>query len=474
MFLKTFIAKFHQEFDDEPDDADEPSRIHWFLQMTRFGKPRGKMRAMLLQAVKECNAALKPMSSPQLVDVSYQSNRSGDFEWAEVGQAFRFVERLHSTLEHWDCHCFAGMSHRNAKFAFDFAPAGKGGSLAGMMFYPWLDPEGSTKVWKHAHLEFQEDGHSPTLRPPAYRGTFANDFGGSRLSALCDLLDDIAISGDGAVKLVAGNPTLCDVPTHATVLHGLLSNGNNCLVDCYNLPGPQRLFSMSAKHRMSVALVLAYAYLHLGGGSWWPYDKKPILHSPDIACEDMPPSRLIFFSPNFSRQSNSQQSASEEELPHVLKMFNADMPSLPAFGKLLLELFVGQSITWEGLNRSLDRARDMPLATEILEAVSTCLATGTDKTFKCGATIRNDTNLRAHFVKCVVMPIQYVLRVGYHVKPQDIFKTSSSSGVVEITTPLPRRLKSRSPAPIDVPETIGDSFCLHDGQEELEELSKSR
>jgi hypothetical protein len=176
----------------------------------------------------------------------------------------------------------------------------------------------------------------------------------------------------------------------------------------------------------------------------------------------MPPSRLVLFSPNFSRQN--------EELPYVLTAFNADMPSLPAFGKLLLELFVGQSVNWDELNSKMEIAKEEMLATEILQAVSTCLATGPDKTFKGGGTIREDERLRTHFVNGVVIPIQYVLRIGYQLKPQDIFRTISTSGVVEIKERPARRLPIR----IDGPETIGDEFCLHDGQEGLEKASNTQ
>lgn len=457
MFLQAFVAKFKIEFGTEPENAENTERIEWLLEVTRFGCPKGKSRDLLLQSVKDCNDVLKPMSSKS-VDISYQANRSADLEWAEVGEAFRFVERLHDTLEHWDCDCFTAMSHRHAKFAFDLGPAGRHGSVAGTMFYPSLDPINNTRIWRRAHLEFQDDIVSPTLRSPTHRKAFTDGERASKLSDLCGLLEDIAVRGEGAFKLTAGEPRLCDIPTHANVFQDLSATSDSSFVDCYNLPQPQRLLKMSSKRRISVALVLAYAYLHLGGGSWWPYTKKPNLHSQDIDSEGIPPSRLVLFSPDFSRQ--------KEELPYVLTAFNADMPSLPAFGKLLLELFVGQSVNWDELNSKMETAKEKMLATEMLQAVSTCLATGTDKTFKGGGTIREDERLRTHFVNGVVIPIQYVLRVGYKLKPQDIFKTVSTSGVVEIKERPARRLPIRRYR--DGPETIGDGFCLHDGQEGLE------
>jgi hypothetical protein len=457
VLLQAFVAKSKIEFGTELENAESTERIEWLLEVTKFGNPKGKNRDLLLQSVRECNDVLKPMSSGS-VDISYQANRSADLEWAEVGEAFRFVERLHDTLEHWNCDCFTAMSHRHAKFAFDLGPAGRYGSVAGTMFYPSLDPFNDKRIWRRAHLEFQDDIVSPTLRSPTHKSAFTDDDRASKLSALCGVLEDIAVRGEGAFKLTAGEPKLCDVPTHANVFQDLSATSDSSFVDCYDLPQPQRLLNMSSKRRISVALVLAYAYLHLGGGSWWPYTKRPNLHSQDIDNEGMPPSRLVLFSPDFSRQN--------EELPYVLTAFNADMPSLPAFGKLLLELFVGKSVKWDELNSKMETAKDESLGTEMLQAVSTCLATGTDKTFKGGGTIREDERLRTHFVKGVVIPIQYVLRIGYNLKPQDIFKTVSTSGVVEIKERPARRLPIRRDR--DGPETIGDGFCLHDGQNGLE------
>lgn len=462
MFLKAFISEFNREFGTEPDDAEKTARIDWFLQVTRFGNPKGKSRSLLLQALKQCNAVLRPASHPNFVDISYQANRSAELEWAEVGEAFKFVERLHDTLEHWYCGCFDGMSHRHAKFAFDLSPTGRHRSVVGTMFYQTLDQKNSARVWRRAQLEFQDDADSPTLRSTSYKTVFNNGERTSRLSNLCGLLEDIAIRGEGAFKLTAGQPKLCNVSSHATFFQDLSATNDSSFVDCYNLPQPQTLLNMSKKRRLSVALVLAYAYLHLGGGSWWPYTKKPNLHSHDNVGENMPPSRLVLFTPNFSRQ--------DEDVPHVLKAFNAEMPSLPAFGKLLLELFVGRSVNWDELNDRMENARDKSLATEMLQAVSTCLAIGADKTFKSGGTIRSDERLRAHFVNGVVIPIQYVLSKGYHLKPQDIFKAASTSGVVEIKERPTRRL----PVRIDGPETISDGFCLHDGQDGLEEVSTTQ
>ena len=479
IFLRTFITELGDESGDELEATNDSARMDCFCELTRFSAPKSKSRTLLLTAVKACDAALRPLASPVPIDVSWHSNRAADLEWAEAGEAFRFVERLHDTLDHWDCDCFAGMSHRHAKFAFDLGPPGHRDSVAGTIYYPTMNGEGNKRIWHSAHMEFQERSDSPFPRSPALRShgpasTSLADREANELSHLCGLLDEIAISGEGSVKLAAGKPKLCEAPEHAAVFQGLLTDGESSLVDCYNLPQPQKLLRMNFKHRISVALVLSYAYLHLGGGAWWPYDKKPNLHSPEIASEDVPPSRLVFFTPNFTPRTASGQLTQDEELPFVLTAFNAEMPSLPAFGKLLLELYLGQSVTWDELNTRLERARGEVFAKEILQAVTTCLAIGTDKTFKGGGTIRGDERLRTYFVKEVVMPIQYVLRVGYQLKPQDIFHNAGTSGVIELKERPIKRLKSHSPVRLDGPEQVPNDFCLHDGQEGMEELSKAQ
>lgn len=445
--------------DGNAGEADEPARIDWLCQVTNFEHPRGKNREMLLQHLRECRLALRPFASAKPVDISWQADGSKDLEWVDVSEAFLLVEKLHNTLEHWECGCFDVQSHRNAQFAFDLGPPERHQSLTGTMYYPTMDQDTKKCVWKSAPLKYD-----PTVgaRSPAYTTTsVAHDEPVNALSPLCDLLDEIAIQGTGLVSLKASRPQLLHEATDPAVPFDTALKGDGALVDCYNVPQPQNLLRMGGKTRMSLALVLAYAYLHLGGGSWWPYDRKPHLHSPRDVREDIPPSRLVYFSPNFSPRNTKERS--RENAGGVLKSFNADMPSLPALGKLLLELFLGRSVSWDDMDREVERAEDEMLGTEMLQAVTACTAMGHDKTFKDGGTIRGVERLRQHFVKAVLLPIQYVLRVGYHIGPQDIFRAPARSGAIELSERPMKRLKPHSPLRMKGPESVQEGFCLHDG-----------
>jgi hypothetical protein len=231
---------------------------------------------------------------------------------------------------------------------------------------------------------------------------------------------------------------------------------------------------MKLKYRIILSLHLAYAYLHLGGGSWWPYEKQPCLHWTDEPSSDMPSSNLFYFSPTFSRLRPPEESRGDAG--SVSKAFNSAMPSLPAFGKLLLELFIGRLVSWESLDKDIVSATDEPFATEMLRAITACLATGNDKTLKDGEkTIKDDERLRAHFVKEVVLQIQWVLQVGYHLKVRDVFWTSEKVQIVELAqSPQPALKRLRSPNPMrrEGPEPVPDGFCLHDGGD-MEKLSNA-
>ena len=445
--------------------------------MTLFERPEDDARDLLIDAVQACHAALKGHTQALPVDISWLRDDRTVTEWAEAGEFYSTAEKLHQTLEQcWDCNCFADHSHKNAKFSFDLASPQTQGSVIGTMYYPTV--ESGTFVWKFARLQYQEHGSSPVSQlEPLTAMSESNHYSSRRTElalrntrsgpssrALCDVLE--ASGGGGLVKLAAGTPKLHNAPEDDLSTLSTTATGQDALVDCLELSQATALSSMKRKHRLTLALVLAYAYLHLGGGSWWPYDKKSSVHLLDAPSSKIALSWLPFFTPSLS------QGDQREEAPGILKAFNPDMPSLPAFGKLLLELYIGRPVTWDQLDSQLKWSEDEEFAKELLHAINTCLAMAEDKTFKEGGTIRANERLRGHFVKEVVLPVQYVLQIGYQLKVQDIFGKQEAGQVVEIRQSparLPKRLRSPLPVPREGPETVPQGFCLHDGQD-MEEL----
>lgn len=433
----------------------------------------------MIEALRSCQAELKPYArSRPLTDLSWRRNENEDTEYAPAGDYFQLIDRLHEyAAQHLDCQCFGHTSHRNAKFSFDITSVAAPGSVVGVIRCPTDDPQSSS--WKHAHLHFQEQNGSPTAEQgrgdalksyhqisrragPALKRSEQR----SSSSALCEVLT-ASRNGD-LVRLGTSKPKLQNARDGPYTLSksGPAVNGDSALADCYDLPPNHALLRMKPKYRLILSLQLAYAYLHLGGGSWWPYDKKPCLHWIEKSSYEIPNSNDFFFTPTFSPRR--QQDQTREDSSRMLKACNAAMPCLPAFGKLLLELFVGKKVTWESLDSDIESARDDACAEEILLAVNTCLAFGDDKTLAEGGTIRDEKPLRDHFLKEVVLRLQYVLRFAYKVNVHDIFRPSNTGYVVELHQgPGPQGfLSSESESPTPPRE----GFCLHDG-DAMDEIS---
>lgn len=143
------------------------------------------------------------------------------------------------------------------------------------------------------------------------------------------------------------------------------------------------------------------------------------------------------------------------------------MPSLPVFGKLLLELVVGKEVRWEDVDATIKNYRHKMHAEEILNAVTTCIGCDGDDTFKSGDLIRDSERLRMEFVSRVVLKLQHVLAKGYKMTMEQVF---GGNGGIESEAgrlnPFPATWASASIAT----DTLGIPFssdnknkwCLHD------------
>ncbi|GIZ44749.1 hypothetical protein CKM354_000793900 [Cercospora kikuchii] len=102
------------------------------------------------------------------------------------------------------------------------------------------------------------------------------------------------------------------------------------------LTDPGDSFYPDVKHRLAIVLLLAYAYLHLSGTAFW-HDRRVDLdlHFPGDAAGGVLQPYLPF--------------STSQDYPggFVENFINAARPSLPAFGKLILTIWLGRIITYE-------------------------------------------------------------------------------------------------------------------------------
>lgn len=210
---------------------------------------------------------------------------------------------------------------------------------------------------------------------------------------------------------------------------------------------PMSFKKVAKRHRFALALRLSYDYLFLSGGPWWPYDRVSDDRASSVCFFDVEntPEDAIqrpFFTSSFADVANA------DTVPHVLQLYNKYMPSLPVFGKLLLELVTGRYVDWGELDHELKVYSTKMCGTEVVSAVKACLSMGNDKTLREGGLISQDRRLRDHFLNEVVLTIQRVVRVGYQLTVSDVFNLPAGdrwSDTASSASRSPRR-PSRSPS----------------------------
>lgn len=143
------------------------------------------------------------------------------------------------------------------------------------------------------------------------------------------------------------------------------------------------------------------------------------------------------------------------------------MPSLPVFGKLLLELVVGKEVRWEDVDATIKDYRHKMHAEEILNAVTTCIGCDGDDTFKSGDLIRDSERLRMEFVSRVVLKLQHVLAEGYKMTIEQVFGGNGGTGSVaghSNASPTTRTNVSIAIDTLGIPFSSDNKnkWCLHD------------
>lgn len=169
---------------------------------------------------------------------------------------------------------------------------------------------------------------------------------------------------------------------------------------------PHTIGKRPFKERLSLALLIAYAFLGLGNSPWFPYitdsikvwfwktaDDQPILLQPYIEVD------LKVTEHNVESQSEGLG---------LLRMVNRNMPCLPLLGKLILEVVSGQSIgdlhNYEKILAKYKHQQPIE-APYVADAVNSCFS---DREFTHNM-IHGNESLRTRFLEQVVGRLQSLL-----------------------------------------------------------------
>ena len=218
---------------------------------------------------------------------------------------------------------------------------------------------------------------------------------------LCSLLEQ---GHDGRCVRLVANEHSFDVSHVAAESHpGADTTASHKMVTLADvLDYPKKYNEPNDQERFTLALLLAYAYYHFAGGSWWPYG----------ASEDL--ATRIFF---FVRTSGNETLVDEPflafdtvreqgQLKQQLSQFGLAKITLAAFGKLLLELTVNRRISLEQRDADVTQYERRPslFSNQIAEAIKFCIAPD------CG--LQDEDQLGREFVKHVIFMLQHVLAEG--------------------------------------------------------------
>jgi hypothetical protein len=112
----------------------------------------------------------------------------------------------------------------------------------------------------------------------------------------------------------------------------------------------------------------------------------------------------------------------------LYRMVHPDMPSLPVFGKTLLELFTGRQIDWAGgqIEEAIESYGKEPFAREILDITNTLLGLNNATIMESGS-MRGTERMQMYFEHAVIDTLHYILETRFHVESSDEVKRAWSS-----------------------------------------------
>lgn len=439
-------------------------KLNWLCDEANLTKTGSKQRSSLLISIKSCCTSLRTLNTrgtlATMLDNSEQEKLTNKI-WDT--HLFRDAERFHDTLSKtWDCTCFEDQKHLDAVFSFHSPPASEDLSTAGTIYF--RTEQGGAVGWRRAQFEYQR--RSPLQTDlENHKSNWQTQDCEMMTEGLCAALESVS-EGD-CVRITCGTRVSRSRARAKMAMRALIAEAP--LTSCFELRPDHPVYKLSPKRRMMLALYLAYAYLHLSGGCWWPYTARSCVKLPNLIDPAAPPS--AFFAAALLSEREALVSVAKFE---IVEHLNRDMPSLVAFGRLLLQLFLGRAIIWDLVPEELENCAEYAFAAEVTSAVKACLRPSELRAPEEPGTIRESERLRNSFIKSVVVPIQYVVQVGFKVQAQDIFPIPMA--MKRAPPPAPRstrEVKSILVMP-GCAKVIDKGFCLHDGQDEPEKLDDQR
>jgi len=225
----------------------------------------------------------------------------------------------------------------------------------------------------------------------------------------------------------------------------------------------RRVFKALYSHRVSLALMIAYAFLELGNSSWLPYTTDHI----NVWLPILPGPAPDLLHPYIEVGLDNTCLVIDSDYYGFLDMVNSNMPCLPVLGKLIFELISGDPIlAWELGNMKTRLHRYHSQHPERAPHVSSAVLSCTHD-FKQGM-ISTDEKLRIAFIERVVQrlhklleqcperDLKTVLRKAQRVVPQSSSGNNRKNNYIHAVGKLDNQTRSSQSG------HFTSTICLHD------------
>lgn len=385
--------------------------------------PSSRNQALLKIQLVRCASTLTSCTSDPAVTTnldpeSVWSETKNIDEWTPPVDITRNAQHLHGLLLPWLRSCTCGLPHEQTRISI--MGAQQKGILAQHYDFCFLEEPRSASSWRTLRLQSEIDGKSARVRfesPEPDQNTVRSSVPTSwqHHHSFCEMTNN---SRD-VTDLIVGENELRTGRSSAPVQQVSTSSLRACLAS-----NPENLRRSSNrignKRAIVLALVLSYAYLYLSDTEWWPNTSV----SPDFWFNVGASGELVVHRP-FLNIDIADATCKKGSV--IGGLINPQRPSLPAFGKLLLEIWAGRSFDWTGLDDALKECGEDCLGPYWLCAVQACL--GDDSTLKDPGSVREAGAVRDMFVRKVIKSLQWLSEKLCQQSTDQIFaSTSESSG----------------------------------------------
>jgi hypothetical protein len=237
------------------------------------------------------------------------------------------------------------------------------------------------------------------------------------------------------------------------------------LADLIAANGSQALLKQASyQHRVSLALLIAYAFLELGNSPWMPYTTDHIT----VWLPCIEGSRPDLLHPFLEVGLDNSDHILDEKSYRFLHLVNRYMPCLPMLGKLIFELISGHAVA--GVLDVRKQMQDYDFenpdrAPHVSEAVLSCIE---DLDFRAD-TISGNEKLRTAFLERVISNLHILLQRCPDQDLRTILLRSQPHAfsqrphaTMNDQTDSPEDAQQSSSALIVGREHLEFDYCLHD------------